>query len=282
MAQRRTGSTLIFIGTLLLGIALFALVMIVMGIRLEKDVSPREPSPQDVERQQLAARAQEIAHSGGDYASFGEDWTTALGGVWIPWPDGAPDGYTNPPIPENSFDDVHSALLELSEATLNSDLGPVTTAIGISTLSLGASEPDQCGEYDLATVAGAANSGVAVENVEIARQWLEQHAAQLEVGARDSEIERIDMLSNLIDAQLAAGAPDTRPALVAEPAGDSHVEAAYKLLIDQLAFSAMNASGAQADVASFICHLNQFQDAPRIEPFPGLDLLGTSTDSEQN
>lgn len=277
MPQRRSGSTLMFIGALLLGIAIFALVMVVMGARLEKDVSPAPASTQEVERQELAARTQQIADDDGDVADYGEEWTNALGGVWVPWPDGAPEDYTNPPLPDLPAGDTNSALLELSATALGSDLGPVTTSMGVSALTLGAADASQCGDYDLATVAGIANTGVAVGNIESARQLLELHAAELEIGTRDSELERIALLSDLLDAQLAAGAPDTRPALVAEPDEGEHVAAAYETVIDQLTFSAMtsDADGKQ-HVAAFICHLNQYPDAPQIEALPGLSLVGTA------
>ncbi len=279
MPQRRSGSTLIFIGALLLGIAIFALVMVVMGTRLEKDVSPAPATPQEIERQNLAVRTQAIADDGGELAVFGEEWTNALGGVWIPWPDGAPEDYTNPPLPDPGPADVHEAMLELSESALSSDLGPVTTAIGISALSLSASEAGQCGDYDLATVASVAKTGVAVENIEMSRQWLEQDAARMALGERDDELARIELLSDLLDAQLAAGAPDTRPALVFEADEGTHVSAAYKTVIDQLTFSAMTANvEGKKNVAAFVCHLNQWADAPQIEPLPGLVLTGTASE----
>ena len=275
MPKRRSGSSLMFIGAILLGIAIFAVVMVVTGTRLDRDVSPDQASPEEVQRQELAAHTQMIADQGGDFAVFGEEWTNALGGVWVPWPDGAPEDYTNPPTPNPSFTDANEALMELSVSALSADLGPVTTAIGISSLSLGAAEASQCGDYDLATVAGAANTGVAVENIETARQWLELHAAELEVGARDAEIGRISLLSDLLAAQLVAGAPDTRPPLVAEPGEDTHIAAAYETVIDQLAFNAMLADETgQQNIAAFICHLNQYTDAPQIKALPGLHLVG--------
>ncbi|WP_406717064.1 hypothetical protein QEV01_09575 [Trueperella pyogenes] len=272
MAQRHTGSTLAFFGALVLGIATFALVMVVMGTRLDADVSPDPASSVEVERQNLAERSDAIAHSADSrIAAVSSTWTRALGGVWVPWPDGAPEGHTNPP-PYTPGSDVHAELRELSARALRSSLGPVATSIGVSALALGATEPAHCGDYALAKVAASLSTGVSVKNIETARQWLQRHAATLPIGKRDAELTRIDTLSDLLDAQLAAGAPDTRPALATEPANKDYVASAYSLLINQLAFSATQAPAeGRRELASFVCHLALAPDAPSIDALPGID-----------
>ncbi|KTF04763.1 hypothetical protein AQZ59_00063 [Trueperella bernardiae] len=270
MAHRQ-GSTLAFIGTLLLGIALFALVMVVMGAHLDRDVSPAPASDAEVERQMLAARATAISDDPA-FADVAAHWAEALGGVWVPWPDGAPEGYTNPVEPYVAGSDTHAELLELSRAALDSSLGPIATSVGISALTLGATDADQCGEYELSDLARSLNSGVSVANIETARQWLEWHAATIPAGQRDAELARIDELTDLLDAQLASGAPDDRPVIAPEPEGP-YVEDAFNLLIDQLAFSATQAdpAGKQA-IASFVCHMAKTPDAPLIEALPGIEF----------
>ena len=119
MPKRQSGSSLMFVGAILLGIAISAVVMVVTGTRLDRDVSPDHASPEEVQRQELAAHTQMIADHGGDFAVFGEEWTNALGGVWVPWPDGAPEDYTNPPTPNPSFTDANEALVELSVSALS-------------------------------------------------------------------------------------------------------------------------------------------------------------------
>lgn len=275
MAHRQ-GSTLAFSGALLLSVAIFALVMVVMGARLDRDVSPAPASEAEVARQGLAGRAAAIAKDA-EFAEAAGQWTEALGGVWVPWPEGAPEGYANPSAPYTASSDVHKELIELSKAALDSSLGPVATSIGISSLALGATDADQCGDYELTDLARSLTTGVAVENIETARQWFEWHAATLPRGQRDAELARIDELSDLLDAQLAAGAPDDRPVIAPEPEGGNYVEDSYRLLIDQLAFSATQAdqAGKQA-IAAFVCRFSQAPDAPLIEALPGIEAASAS------
>ncbi|QOQ39070.1 hypothetical protein [Trueperella pecoris] len=272
MAQRRSGSTFTFVGALLLGAAIFALVMVVMGTRLDRDFSPAPATSLEVERQDIAALAHSVSHANdAELAAFGTAWSQALGGVWVSWPSGAPAGYTNPPTPSVPAGEVHETLRQLADRALGSSLGPVATSMGISSLTLGAETDEQCGAVDLATVARALNTGVAVTNIETARQWLEWQAASLPPADRKAPLTRVDELSNLIDGQLSAGAPDTRPAIAPEPADANHTASAYRVLVNQLAFSATSAdtSGRRA-IASFVCHLHKYADAPAIDALPGI------------
>lgn len=246
-------------------------MMAVMGTRLDRDFSPAPPSSIEVERQELASLTHAISQTTDAASQPAKEWTKALGGVWVPWPQGAPEGYTNPPTPQASVTDVRTSLRALSDQALKSSLGPVATSIGIASLTLSATDATGCGDYDLDAVAKTMTTGVSVKNVETARQWLQWHAAHLNIGKRAAQLARLDKISDIIDAQLAAGAPDTRPAIVPEPATGTYVESAYRVLINQLAFSATHADAdGKRAVASYICHLHRYADAPPITPLPGI------------
>ncbi|VEI12664.1 hypothetical protein [Trueperella bialowiezensis] len=270
MSKRESGSTLVFAGSLLLGVAIFALVMVVMGTRLDKDVSPEPASEQENERQEIAALAQVISDDA-ELGDYGQAWLDALGGVWVPWPDGAPEGYTNPPTPVPAATDAPAALDQLASTALNSDLGSTVTSMGVAALTLNAHDVAGCGEYDMAALGTMTATGTAVERIETARQWLELDAARTPEGERENDVARIELLSDLIDAQLAAGAPDKRPAIITEPEPDTHVTAAYDTVVTELLSHARTAQPTDVhNAASFICHLYKIPGAPAISPLPGL------------
>lgn len=267
MAQHRSKWT--FVGALLLGIAVFALVLQVTGTRLDRTATPKEPSAQEVTRQQLAVAAQEISEiSDDDVSAAASAWEQTLGGVWVPWPNGAPEGATNPPLPTTSPTDPAAALEDFSKAALATDV-PAAISAGVSAHALAATQPADCGEPDLAALAaGASESSVAA--LESARQWMETDAAALPAGGRDAQLARIDMLSELIDSQIEAGAPDSRPAFAELPEGDL-LKAAYSSATDQLVFDALDKDAAYKQAAaSFVCQLYMYADAPEIPALPGV------------
>lgn len=300
-SKRGLGSTLTFLGFLILAVGLFALVMVVMGTRLDnQDVAPPPASPAEVERQDLAESAVRIAELGNDLgaddasaqqaASHASAWSDAFGDIWVPWPAGAPSGYTNPPVATTASDRTPQGLIseldELSNTLVDGSTKldrSLATSIAIAaTLDARAIASQhgleyQCGAPDFEILGSLGGDGVSVKRFETARQWLESHAATLEVGARDLEIERAENVATLIEEFIDAGAPDTRPAMVNAPISGENVSAAYHLIAQQFVFLSTHAnSEQQAAIVNYLCSLTEYEDAPAFGAFPGIneaDLL---------
>ncbi|MEZ7898994.1 MAG: hypothetical protein QMB98_09310 [Flaviflexus sp.] len=106
-----------------IGIAIFVLAMVVFGTRL--DSGPEEPpaaSADEVARQDAAIAYEHVAEVAGsqgneELATMASEHLEAVGGIWLPWPDGAPEGATNPPIPAVSSADLTDLLATSIEAT---------------------------------------------------------------------------------------------------------------------------------------------------------------------
>ncbi|MFP7706977.1 hypothetical protein [Trueperella sp. LYQ141] len=265
-------STLRFIGSLVIGIGIFALVMVITGTHISHDPEVPTLDSSEEARQELAVHAQQIADmSDGNMHSTATEWVSALGGVWVPWPQGAPEGQANPQLPTASYSTLPAALSSFANEALTSSAGPTAVAIGISAYTQSVSSAEKCGTYDLLTVGRALSNDAAVENIEIARQWLEIPASHMQIGQRDLPLARIALLSALLDAQIASGGSDTRPALAPPPSHDPLTDS-YDVLTQQLSLAAQQAPATDRQhIASFVCHLyHDYPDAPPIAALPGL------------
>lgn len=185
-APKKGGSAWKFTGGVFLGLILFVGIMIAIGARWENaDLSPQAPSELELTRQNLAEQAARIDASASKLRESKDDATVELvalsaeryldllGGVWVPWPSGAPSGYTNPPVATAAPTDVTSAVLAeeltaFSQDLLNAaDNVPDTTRSELLSAALGSqflamnlagSTAPTCGDVDI-PAAGIALAG---------------------------------------------------------------------------------------------------------------------------
>ncbi len=185
-APKRGGSAWKFAGGMLLGVAAFVGVMVAIGVRWENaDLSPETPSELEVTRQNLAEQAARIDTSADALlakkadatvelvGTAAEHYLDMLGGVWVPWPSGAPSGYTNPPVATAAPDDVTSDVLteeltSFSQALLDAvedvpdenRVEILSAALGSQFLAmnLGGNAAPTCGTVDI-SAAGIALAG---------------------------------------------------------------------------------------------------------------------------
>lgn len=277
----------------LLGVAMFAGVLFALGVRLEhQDLTPPAASPEEVARQALAEQATRIKNSAlqlaktepgneslREISDAAASYADALGGVWIPWPDGAPSGYTNPPVATAAAENSNAAalmeeLLDFSQATLvRADavtpdqartLGAM--ALGSQFLAMNLAEAESlpgaptCGEANVETAGHAANQPAVLETSDAARQWLETDAANLPADARAAELDRIDTLTAFEEVILSSGTADSRSAFAAYPTlaeGETYTYRGLQILTSQLLDSAAQIDGEQRlAVLSFACSLH--------------------------
>ncbi|USR79967.1 hypothetical protein [Arcanobacterium pinnipediorum] len=237
--RSRVTSWLLFISTIVTVCAVFILILVVMGTRLENtSVAPQTPSAAEEERQDIAvsiarvhATAQELQTSNPDATSTAiltqlipasQAWLERIGGVWVPWPDGAPQGYENPHLdlnaPEISLPSLQSQLSTISDKLSATDnIDPhlsVSIATSARTFAANLADPAQrleiCSTPDVAALSSAVNTAPAIVNVDTARQWLEYHAALLDPGARQIELHKINLLTELTHSALENGGKDER------------------------------------------------------------------------
>lgn len=297
-----------FAGGAVLGVAAFAGILIALGARLENpDLTPPAASAEELARQDLAEQAVRIENSARQLQQASPDsaalasiaqaaavYSDTLGGVWIPWPDGAPTGYTNPPVATAPPQDLDGAaltaqLLTFSGAALeHAEAAPSEQRRDLESMALGSQflamnlaeaeklpSPPTCADVDVAAAGLAANSPAMLETADAARQWLETDAANLAQDKRADELVRIDALSSFEEAILGSGTADTRTAFAAYPElgeGDTYTSQALRLLNAELLQSAAQAPASERDVIlSFTCslHLTAAERSAAL-PLPGL------------
>lgn len=305
MAEKRSslGSSLMFTGMLVLGIGLFSLIMYLFGARLDnQDPAAEPPTSAEVQRQAISvdisrirnlaealatddlAGPSALARSASEAAT---QWLTETGDVWVPWPNGAPQGYTNPPLDTEPTTVSVSALAE--ELTSLSDVAIGNTALDASTSVAIASSARQyayaleqasgadaealsiiCPAPNLSLLGPLLADGIALKNIETAHQWLESDVAQKPYDQRESALRRTADYQLLIESMLDAGAPDTRPAIVDAPESDA-VADAYNLTAQQLVFAARRADAAtRSEIVNFLCAFTSYGAMPELPALPGL------------
>ncbi|MDO5724557.1 MAG: hypothetical protein Q4P33_09225 [Flaviflexus sp.] len=132
---RRSGlSTPAFLLSTAIGVALFTLIVMVMGARLDSGPKDPEPASQAEQARQQAALDLDVLTRGAaqlgeeDLEEIASSELAEIGGVWVPWPDEVPEGKSNPPIhplPENL--DV-AGLTELFDGAIDSSREALTSA----------------------------------------------------------------------------------------------------------------------------------------------------------
>ncbi|MDD7466183.1 MAG: hypothetical protein PUK59_08195 [Actinomycetaceae bacterium] len=294
-------------------------VLMGLGARLEHpDLTPAQPSSAEQERQHLAILAQRIANGAATtsattsaaasatastasdsplnstLAADAEEWVTKLGGVWIPWPQGAPDGYSNPQLDLtgiSSLADLSAALWEFSEAAqafsagdaaatgaqtptqqeppASADSDSNSTALPTLGLALALSATKHAVTVDHARNAPAAcpsftptqmstlliSHPYALWQLESARQALELKQANLDADQQPALTAAMDTLAHTVDAGLAAGASDVRPLLVPPPDSSTTAETIADSAVAALAPLAITPEETAA-LVSFQCQLS--------------------------
>ncbi|GAA4423487.1 hypothetical protein GCM10023169_19200 [Georgenia halophila] len=228
------------------------------GCGLRLDTAPPEapnPDPAEELRQEAAARTATLAATVGGVtdpedgaavlervAVHADVHLDALGGVWVAWPGGAPEGATPPPPPPTApVDDPSAAdVVELlatgaSEAREAAVAAPTEDlAVLLASVSLSRSR----GAADLATAVGAPPvepaaapmnrdtllargvDGPTVQVLDQARYAYEAVAARTSEVSRESAKARADHLQLLVDVAIEAGAPDARLGVYSLPGAD--------------------------------------------------------------
>lgn len=270
-------STWIFTPIALLSVATFVAILVMMGLRIDReDLSPAPPSRAENERQSLAVSAtriantarslsdksQEFAHT----AELADTWAEELGGVWQAWPDPAPSGYTNAPVstaaPQGAGTSELLAMLdEFDHQALTSGypqhaLSARLSSIQIATVS---GLEKTCGTVNMAVAAQSASSEEALNASEVTRQWLEHEAALVPAGKREAELARIETIRSFQSMLLTNGAKDRRPAVVSLPSlpeKTTLTDAALRTLTSQLMANAQGKTYDDAEaLVSFSCSL---------------------------
>ncbi|AWE42648.1 hypothetical protein [Actinobaculum sp. 313] len=297
------GAILRFLGGVLLAVAVFAGIMVAIGVRLDQDPQPTPPSSAEKARESLVEQAlrtgnaaQQLATANPDIpiyqeiADAGPIWAESLGGTWQPWPSGAPTGQTNPPLntagtaANNS--ELRTQLTDLADTALaaSSDSDAADRATYLS-ISLGARllanrladttniDAPGCGDTDMTIVAAATGTTDSLIAADSVRQWLEIDAAALPADGRDFEVNRIESITHLEEAMIVGGTADTREAFAARPDladGQSYTSVALDTLTAQLlqAAASADAAGREATV-NYACSLYSSEDAASVGAMPG-------------
>lgn len=255
---------IIFAG-ITLAFTIFFAILLSLGARPEHvDLTPEPASTAEQQRQSLAIAAQRIAASqnlsqqAAEAAKQAQTWLDQLGGVWVPWPQGAPEGYENP-SPDtsaySSLDQLRQAVWEFSTAVLsahsklegapliagdsqtngaktdkdsdNADSVDRTVAeIGIDAIYAGialdreaGAEPTCDAPHTSDLVAAFSSHPDTLKNLDTARQWLEYKKT---FSPSDELNEQVNALGTLIDTALDSGAPDTRQVMAPPPTDNDH------------------------------------------------------------
>ncbi|MFH5822507.1 hypothetical protein [Georgenia sp. AZ-5] len=230
------------------GVAVLAATLAGCGaVRLDTPpAEPPRPDAVEVQRQEEAilsaaiADVARITDAGADVAGVlarvagnAEAHAGALGGVWEPWPGGAPEGARTPePVETPSATATPEGVLGLlvqgaasaREAALTStddDLAAALAAVSLSraddarrlAAALGVSADLPAGAPLTPEALLTHGPGEAtVRLLDSARFAVETVAARTDGAARERAWERAEHLQALVDAALAAGAPDERSA----------------------------------------------------------------------
>lgn len=292
--------------------AVVALALTGCGLRLETP-PPQAPEPDLTEelRQETAAAAARLGAtadvlapemSGGEDAAEAvraagldaQEHLDALGGVWVAWPDGAPEGSQEPaPAPTQALTDVDAAgLVELlvTEATrareaaveapggdLAALLGSIAIARQLRAEELAAAtgaelpgpeEDEEPVSAPLAPEALAARGadGPTLLVLDQTRFVYETAAARAAGETREEAAERSAHLQALVDVAIAEGAPDERQSLYSPEA-----EAGEDMDPDAAAVVAAETALAQHLLFSL----------GRAEPELRPELLAAATDAVQ-
>jgi len=227
------------------------------GLRLETP-PPVAPSPDAAEelRQEAAVDAATLTSTVSEVTAEGttaevldrvgsdaDAHVDALGGVWVAWPEGAPEGAvppdpvsTAPPVPDPGVADV-LGLLEQGAAAAREgaleaptdELAGMLAAVSISRAQAAGELARASGETVPETMATPMDrTGLLARGVDgptllvldQARFAWETVGARSEGPARGAATARAEQLQSLVDVAVEAGAPDERPAVYDLPGAD--------------------------------------------------------------
>lgn len=285
MASRR-----FFFGLSALAVALMVLAFVFAGVRFDTGAKdPAAPSSQERKRQALAEKSSRISDAAKRLATNSPSsnvfaristtaahYATSLGGVWRPWPKGAPSGRTNPPVSISAPDSTDAAGLsrmlgELSnEAASAANSAPAEQrrtylAVALDSrlraidVAARAGGRASCGKPDPVAAGKASATQDALLGAEAARQWLETSAASLPGHKRSAEIARLDSIKAMQSAMISSGAKDERRAVVPIPTlgkGETLTNAALTKASDSLLRGASTAGKPDGEATvSYACSL---------------------------
>lgn len=228
------------------------------GLRLETP-PPVAPSPDTAEqlRQESAADAATLAATVSEVTAEGataelldrvgveaDAHLDALGGVWVAWPEGPPEGAvepqpapTTPPVPDPGVADVLDLLVDgaaqardgVLEPAATDDLAAVLAAVSISRAHAaadlaragGTAVPESsAAPLDREGLLARGADGPTLRVLDQARFAWETVAARSEGSAREAATARAAHLQALVDVAVEAGAPDERLAVYDLPGAD--------------------------------------------------------------
>lgn len=229
----------VFIIALLSSVALFGIFMYSIGLHSEHpDLTPPEPSAGEIQRQKTALSAHLISEIAKQHPQLsalgaaGEAWEKAWGGVWVPWPEGAPAGYQNPELSltpaATDIPALQSELLNFANLSIQAGSSRTARQLGISTsakaryyIALLAKESGNNGETAIDITPGslkelgkAVSGSEELNRLEVLRQQLQNTTAELAFSERENRLQLLDSLNALIDGALANKVTDTRPVMV--------------------------------------------------------------------
>ncbi|MDY5584291.1 MAG: hypothetical protein SPG61_00675, partial [Arcanobacterium sp.] len=239
--------------------AILAILLISMEVRWEKpDLTPATPSAFEDQRQNLAITATQIEHAANtlklsDLANTAQTWVTELNGVWVPWPDGAPEGYKNPQLqlqlPSIDAASLAQALIKFGEEstllpekylttfqTTNNQNSENTdsTKVKISTLTAMSAKQTleafthaqkiidtnklelTLAEFDYGDLAHLAQNQDFVQSANALQQLFEVEAAKLLPEQRKTLLEKIASLEEIFKSADTAGISYQRSPLALE------------------------------------------------------------------
>lgn len=262
--SKNLSAALIFSGSLILGIALFVVLLIAMGARPENvDLNAPPATSAEVQRQDAATAAHRVnkaAQAEGQMAlaAAAAAWEMQLGGVWIPWPDGAPDGYENPAV--NTEPTGSGAKYLAGELTrLAKAAYPSSPEVSADAYAYAARLGGKCPGYNPADVPAADSISVLFT----AKQWFELGGANAPSN-HDQQRQRADAVAKVITAALANGAADTRSPLAPPPPADP-IASAYQLLGPEILHQSAQAGDAtRKATVGWLCELYSYPDAPSL------------------
>ena len=229
----------VFIISLLSSLALFGIFMYSIGLHNEHpDLTPPEPSAGEIQRQKTALSAHLISEIAKQHPQLsalgaaGEAWEKAWGGVWVPWPEGAPAGYQNPELSltpaATDIPALQSELLNFANLSIQAGSNRTARQLGIATsakaryyMALLAKESGNKGETaadiapgSLKELGKAVSGSEELKRLETLRQQLQNTTAELAFSEREDRLQLLDSLNAIIDGALANKITDTRPVMV--------------------------------------------------------------------
>ncbi len=252
------------------------------------DLSPAPASTAEQQRQDVAVLATRIAastraHHNEELATQAEQWAQAAGGVWVPWPSGAPSGYTNPVEATSAAPEKLTAdLASLRDAAITAaPAEPLTyRSIAVAAGHALAAQQHQgtasapagqlapiaaCGPVDTDAVARGLSAD-ALARFDAARQWFEAAAGSGKAD-KTTTATRVAILDAMEEAALT-DVRDARSPFAALPASDTE-----KAATETLTAALLTSSAPDREVVGTACALTI---ADSLDALPGVEPENTA------